>query len=488
MTRTKYLYILLTLLLATTSCSNETTMELPASSDGGTLTLTFNTRAITPGNGNSADGGGMNDLMILLVDKGSGKIARKVTESGLSSVTLKTITFENLVLGAYNIYAFANINNMLTATGLTALETGDSFTAAHFDKTFADLTGSATPENIIADNAMLLTAVKDIEIKLGINTTQIEMLRPVVKFVVELHNHSKHKMRVDQNSIKFSDFNATHSYVLPHSDFNTGAYRPLPTKSGNIEVESNSSGIIYETSLYENKAPGYTFGMNLEMFNEDGEDIYQGTTISTKSGSTTYYICNNNGTPAITTTYSPSTCLWSIQKSGNYYRIMNESYNNAKYLSVSRSNSSYSVSLLENSYRTNNRNYGSIELTLGNNFNIDADTQTSTIYCSKYNSSNTIRRYIYRNNQTLSASSSSTTWTFTKVYDTGGPSWATIASVSDKTLVKVDANTGNPAPLTEMQRNSIVKLTINAYFNDNTGTLNYNVTDWNKISNDIIFQ
>ena len=97
-------------------------------------------------------------------------------------------------------------------------------------------------------------------------------------------------------------------------------------------------------------------------------------------------------------------------------------------------------------------------------------------------------QHIYRNNQTLSASSSSTTWTFTKVYDTGGPSWATIASVSDKTLVKVDANTGNPAPLTEMQRNSIVKLTINAYFNDNTGTLNYNVTDWNKISNDIIFQ
>jgi hypothetical protein len=51
----------------------------------------------------------------------------------------------------------------------------------------------------------------------------------------------------------------------------------------------------------------------------------------------------------------------------------------------------------------------------------------------------------------------------------------------------VDAVSGKKSPLSEMRRNSQVKVTLNAYFNELNGEFNYAVETWDTCTNNIEF-
>ncbi|MBO5916352.1 MAG: hypothetical protein J6Q25_05510 [Bacteroidales bacterium] len=467
-------------LLAMTACDKHHFGT--SSQEQASLVLRIATRAITPGDGNASDGGGMNDLIVVLVNNdqvAGSRVEATASLSDLSSSQRQTVSFDNITLGSYSLYAFANHNgnSLFSATAFASLQKGDNFTQAMADAAFASLSGSATPDAMFrsSDGAMLLTARKDIEIKLGSNTATVEMLRPLVHFLVELNNHSNRKMMVNQSSLSFSNFNASTSYVIAHENMNTGTHRALPTKSEELEIAAQESAVVYECYLYENQASAYNFGMKLNMWTDDTQS-FAGYTISYTRNGTTYYLCNDNGTPKTRTSYNDN-CLWNIIPTGdnNTYYIMSD-VGSSPYLCIQKSGSRYNTIMYTNS---SNSNY-IIKLQLPG-YKADAAFSSTIGYA-------TWRRYVYANNNgTLSASSTSRTWEINPIVQGSGPGYQEIASFTNRQLIKVDAVSGKKSPLSEMRRNSQVKVTLNAYFNELNGEFNYAVETWDTCTNNIEF-
>lgn len=475
------------LLLALSACEGKTPWA-ETEGEKGSLVLKIATRALTPGDGNASDGGAMNDLLVLLVNNDQGannKVQGLVRLSDLASSTRQVVSFDNIVLGSYSIYVFGNYNgnSLFTGTAFASLEEGDNFNAA--DASFASLSGAgSTPDAMFrsSDGAMLLTARQDIEIKLGNNTTSIEMLRPLVHFIVELNNHSDYKMMVDQSKLSFSNFNASTSYVVAHDGMNTGSYRSLPAKNAEVEIPSHDKAVVYECYLYESRASSYTFGMDVNMWREGVSGGSAGYTISHRaSWGANIYLKNNNGQISIDGN-NDNTALWTITPTGDNngtYYIMSD-VGSAPYLCLSQDGWDH-ITMYTN---TNNSNY-IIKLSIPN-YNANGDF-SSVIGHPAWN------KYINPTDGwwAIVNSGSSIPWTFTRVSSSGGggnvSGYQRIASFTNRQLIKVDTVSGKKSPLSEMRRNSQVKVTLNAYFNELNGEFNYAVETWDTCTNNIEF-
>ena len=98
-------------------------------------------------------------------------------------------------------------------------------------------------------------------------------------------------------------------------------------------------------------------------------------------------------------------------------------------------------------------------------------------------------RYIHYSNgwYQLTGRYSSRAWNFTPVGSGTTEGYQQIASFRNRQLYKVDAVSGKKSPLSEMRRNSQVKVTLNAYFNELNGEFNYAVETWDTCTNNIEF-
>lgn len=470
-------------LLAMTACDKHHFGT--SSQEQASLVLRIATRAITPGDGNASDGGGMNDLIVVLVNNdqvAGNRVEATASLSDLSSSQRQTVSFDNITLGSYSLYAFANYsgNSLFSATAFASLQKGDNFTQAMADAAFASLSGSATPDAMFrsSDGAMLLTARKDIEIKLGSNTATVEMLRPLVHFLVELNNHSNHKMMVNQSSLSFSNFNASTSYVIAHDNMNTGTHRALPTKNAEIEIPAHENAVVYECYLYENQASAYNFGMDVNLWS-DNTMVVSGYIISVPDewGGTRYIRNNGDNSISIDGAYSDN-CLWTVTPTGDNngtYYVMSD-VGSSPYLCISREGWEH-----VRMYTHSNHDQNIIKLHI-------PDYQAGQAFSSVIGHS-AWDRYIHYSNgwYQLTGRYSSRAWNFTPVGSGTTEGYQQIASFRNRQLYKVDAVSGKKSPLSEMRRNSQVKVTLNAYFNELNGEFNYAVETWDTCTNNIEF-
>nr|MBQ5605025.1 hypothetical protein [Bacteroidales bacterium] len=470
-------------LLALTACDKHHFGT--SSQEQASLVLRIATRAITPGDGNASDGGGMNDLIVVLVNNdqvAGNRVEATASLSDLSSSQRQTVSFDNITLGSYSLYAFANYNgnSLFSATAFASLQKGDNFTQAMADAAFASLSGSATPDAMFrsSDGAMLLTARKDIEIKLGSNTATVEMLRPLVHFLVELNNHSNHKMMVNQSSLSFSNFNASTSYVVAHDGMNTGTHRALPTKNAEIEIPAHENAVVYECYLYENQASAYNFGMDVNLWS-DNTMVVSGYIISVPDewGGTRYIRNNGDNSISIDGAYSDN-CLWTVTPTGDNngtYYVMSD-VGSSPYLCISREGWEH-----VRMYTHSNHDQNIIKLHI-------PDYQAGQAFSSVIGHS-AWDRYIHYSNgwYQLTGRYSSRAWNFTPVGSGTTEGYQQIASFRNRQLYKVDAVSGKKSPLSEMRRNSQVKVTLNAYFNELNGEFNYAVETWDTCTNNIEF-
>ena len=470
-------------LLALTACDKHHFGT--SSQEQASLVLRIATRAITPGDGNASDGGGMNDLIVVLVNNdqvAGNRVEATASLSDLSSSQRQTVSFDNITLGSYSLYAFANYNgnSLFSATAFASLQKGDNFTQAMADAAFASLSGSAPPDAMFrsSDGAMLLTARKDIEIKLGSNTATVEMLRPLVHFLVELNNHSNHKMMVNQSSLSFSNFNASTSYVVAHDGMNTGTHRALPTKNAEIEIPAHENAVVYECYLYENQASAYNFGMDVNLWS-DNTMVVSGYIISVPDewGGTRYIRNNGDNSISIDGAYSDN-CLWTVTPTGDNngtYYVMSD-VGSSPYLCISREGWEH-----VRMYTHSNHDQNIIKLHI-------PDYQAGQAFSSVIGHS-AWDRYIHYSNgwYQLTGRYSSRAWNFTPVGSGTTEGYQQIASFRNRQLYKVDAVSGKKSPLSEMRRNSQVKVTLNAYFNELNGEFNYAVETWDTCTNNIEF-
>ena len=89
------------------------------------------TRTVTPGDGDIYTGGGMEDLTLILVNSQNRIADIQILENLQGEEQkVKEVTFLNLIVGNYTVYAYANTKRALLSevrNSIASLKVGDSF-------------------------------------------------------------------------------------------------------------------------------------------------------------------------------------------------------------------------------------------------------------------------------------------------------------------------------------------------------------------------
>ncbi|MBO5685842.1 MAG: hypothetical protein J6R73_04570, partial [Alistipes sp.] len=295
-------------------------------------------RAAIPGDGSVADGGGMEDLTLVLVDP-NGVVAAKQQLTALTGddQLVKEVVFEHLNVGNHTIYAYANTErSYLTEakTMLASLAVGDAFGAAQRDALFTTRTGTAAPETD-PSKSLLLTASQEVVVEMGTTSTSIVMVRPIVRFEVLLNNHAAVPMTV--TGLSTSAFNPSTGYLLPHGGVLPASvtYRNLPsydsyTGGSDLVVPANAEQTIYCTELFENRASSYTLNLDLAITTsvtstttQTVSSIQRNTAYLLRNRSTNRYLVDSGGRMALVSSLdqaiSPEHAQWTFSTTSSGY-------------------------------------------------------------------------------------------------------------------------------------------------------------------------
>ena len=458
------------MLCIATGCTPHETEHLP--SGQGSLSVVINatsvTRATTPGDGDIFNGGGMEDLTLVLVNSMGyiSEIQQILSLTG-EEQRIKSVTFVNLDVGNYMLYAYANTERSLLSEVrdmLATLEVGDSFDSSRYDALFTTLTNRETP-TLDSTNPLLLTASKALSVGVENSSTTIDMLRPIVWFEVRLFNHSDYPMQVDD--VSFSNFNPSTSYILSKDGAipSSVTYRGLPlytTYSGgeDVVVPAATESCIYETALFENRAPSYTMSLTLKV---GSTQLVTATSISTSStyalknrATGSYLVDNGSGRTAMVSSIdealSADHAMWRFSATRSGY-LTNVATGNRFYRSTTAANS-------------------------GSNLTLSFSNSYLRIY---YNS-----RYYLRDNNGSPSFANITTqnrdWILQKMEST-----QQTASINNSQINIIDMKTAAVTPMTEQLRNQHIKVVINAYYNDIDGQFNFVVLPWTEKNEEVEF-
>lgn len=464
----RVVYILLFALLTAFGCTHSESIY----SGQGALTVSINatplTRATVPGDGDIYMGGGMEDVTLVLVNSmGNISEIKRITALTGDEQKKKSVTFVNLDVGNYMLYAYANTERALLSeakTMLNALKAGDNFNS---NTLFTTLTSRTTP---VIDNShpLLLTAEKAVSIGVENSSTTIDMLRPVVLFEVSLYNHSDFPMQIDD--ISFSNFNPSTSYILPKNGVipTSVTYRALPlydtyTGGTDITVPASKEQCIYQTPLFENRAPSYTMSLTAKVDAGGTEDVSSINTTDSfmlKNRSTgSYLVDNGSGRMAVVSSTDSAVgtnrAQWRFSSTSSGYMI-NVGTGRRYYRSTSSATSGSNLT-----FAFSSRGYLRVSYKSGN----------STYYLRENNSSLSFARNI---------SDQTHDWTVQK---SGGKT----ATISNSQINVVDKQTAAVTPMTEQLRNQHIKIVINAYFSQTDGQFNFTVLPWVEKKEEVEF-
>ena len=461
---------ILGLLLLLIGCSKEA--AVPPKEGRGSLTVVVAStpagRAVTPGDGNLMQGGGMEDLTLVLVNP-VGMISEKVQLTGLtgSEQQIRRVTFQNLDIGNYLLYAYANTERTLLSEARTLLATltvGQTFGAAERDALFTALTGRTTP-TMDATHPMLLTAVKEVKIGVGNSSEQVDMLRPLVWFEVRMFNHSDEEMAIQ--NIAFSNFNPSTGYLLPHNGVLPGTvnYRALPTLAeytggAELSVPANTEATIYSVVLFENRASTYTMTLDVGVGSgilSDATAINTSTAYLLRNRSTKRYLVDDgNGrmevVEELTDALSQEHAMWRFSSTSSGY-MTNVATGNRYYQSTTAASSGSNLTFRMNS--------GYLRIYYSSRYYLYLrDTKGSVSFA---NVSNTTRDWLLQelNGQT--------------------------ASLTNSQIEVIDPVTAAVTPMREQLRNQHIVVEINAYYNDTSDTFNFRVLPWNEKEEEVEF-
>ena len=453
-------------------CSHSDIM--PQTAEKGSLRVVIGTsqptRAVSPGDGNIYDGGGMEDLTILLVNP-MGEISeiQRLTQLSGEEQKIKEVTFLNLDVGNYMLYAYANTERTLLSearTMLSSLRVGDSFNESKYNALFNTLTNRTTP-TMNDSNPMLLTASKTLSVGVENVSVSVEMLRTLVWLEVILYNHSNHAMTI--TDVSFSNFNPSTSYILPKDGAipSSVTYRGLPlydTFSGgeDVVVEPQTESCIYETALFENRAPSYTMSISATVGASNYTDA---TAISTsknfamKNRSTgRYLIDNGNGTLAVVNSLdqapSANHALWRFSSTSSGY-ITNVATGKRFYRSTSSATSGSKLTFTMSS--------GYLRLNYKSGYR--------TYYLRDNNGS-----VSYANNVTNQTSE----WRLQELTQSS-------VSMQNQQIKVVNMQTAAVTPMTEQLRNQHICIEVNAYYNETGGSFNFTVVPWEEKNEEVEF-
>lgn len=499
--------ILLFFAVLVTACDRP--HEVVVEQDSGTLVVTIVPAEIIGveetrgelGDGNVADGGGMQDITLILVDPHNIVVNKKqLTYDGVAwngaeisaSEGNKQITtaFEGLDIASYDIYAYANIQGRTDiyssiAEQLETVEINSEFTLA--DVTLPQLTGIATPGK--SDTMpMLLTASKRIPISIGSTSTAVELQRIMAYVELVVINNSSKKVNI--NSLKFNNINPATAYITPHDEILASGvgntYRSLPDFVGPVDVDALSEKSVYSTYLLESMGDKslYAFDINIGIDAKTSSSVtkYDGLTKHTED-----YV--QESIYVLGYTYDGIEYYLADDGDGNMVALTelnDENYMRAEWYLYSNDDGS-------NGYfrnvATDNIYYGDTIKDSGNKLYFYYD-ENGTYYISA-DVSGGVRYLQYYNDkiQYYFTSSVLTTWQLYSV--------KTSISTEDEDLfepkqiteqISVIDGEGIAKPMTEIRRNSHISIVLNVYYDEVTGGFRFEVEPWESVDVDWTFK
>lgn len=491
--------------LLATACD---TQHEPVEEQGsGTLVVTIGSAEIIGveesraelGDGDIADGGGMHDLTLILVDPHNTVVDKKSFSydgTKWSGDVIKsfdankqiTTSFEGLDIAHYDIYAYANIYGRTDsyssiATRVESVAVGSEFKLA--DATLPKLTGTATPEKSDA-NPMLLTAFKRIPISIGSTSTMVELQRIMAYVELVVVNNSSKKLNI--KSLEFRDINPSTAYLTPHDDMlASGAnntYRGLPNFVGPVDVDEMSEKSVYGAYLLESSGDKslYAFDINI------GID-------ATTSSSVTKY----DGLTKHTENFvSGEEYALGYRYNGIEYYLADDGNGNLTALTELNDDNFmraewylYSSGYIRN-VATDNNFYGDTVKDSGTRMYFQTYDANGTYYIGAYVGSSTYLKYLqYYNNmiQYYSTTSSLTTWQLYTVKTSIGTDDDELFEPKQITeQISVIDGEGIAKPMTEIRRNSHISIVLNVYYDETTGGFRFEVEPWESVNVDWTFE
>lgn len=458
------------------------------------------------GNGNISDGGGMEDLTLILVDPQNVVVSKKTytyTDGAWSGDGLQsfeenkavTTRFTDLDITDYWVYVYANTKNCMDFWGdiqtkLDAVSIGNAFTLA--DEVLPKLTDTATPLTD-PNKPMLLTAAQKINIGIGTTTAVVELLRPLVSFELQIHNHSSKNLKI--NSLSFENFNPETSYLTPHENLleesGSNVYRSLPALSSTpITISSNDKATVYQTYLYESNALNtrYQFDMNL------GLDVKISTSIPVLNDPPLTEVKGNIITNAIYALRNQVTGHYLVDNgsaNNGTMSVVNE-INNDNFLIASWEFSGTNSGYLQN-IGTNNRFYRSTNSSTSGDNLFFTGNPVQIYYQGNYGSY--YNYYLWHENDNLSYASkysyneySNNKWELysintkmQEIEEEMPPS-----DITDQQISVIQGD-GTAIPMTGMYRNQKVVVVVNVYYEEISGVFRFYIEPWSSKTLDVEF-
>ena len=407
-----------------------------------------------------------------------------------------SVSFINLDYSkTYELYAVANYGNYGGLTGNLANVTQDNVTSA--------LKVTASGNNMCSHQTPYpLTLKKSINLTPGANIVSGELLRTYARLRINVRNQSSaYNLFITKFSLaqKF-----TQSSANLFTEGGTASVSPVVASSDaitpfvqNVKIDKiGESGTVSETTIFdaymlEGNSGSYNYTLGLK-YEGDSEEVYtvnntaiynydniqDGELYVIYNTTAKRYLYANGNSVASGTSYSPNgelnhNYVWKFKRStaNNNTRYLIESMGATGYYMQSSQVSSSKVPLTVNpgssDYFTVS-NSGNYLRFLSNNSSYYMALNGSTVY--GHNSSrNQDRRnfYLYKVEKKLVA--------------------ADITHEETIPIRIIDKATGEASPLTAIRRNDFIEILVNVTYNEKTGSVEFEVANWDEVNGEVTF-
>lgn len=276
MTWSKFICLLAAATLFATACDVHEADRVPEEEGTGRLTLSLSSAMPGTKAQTAQEGYAFSNILVVLANEANQVIDKDFKEYP-APVDEDVLSFDDIKVGSYQVYAYANIDHTDWQAAQTIADVEQQIVAARDgggsidpDRRMKTLTGSDTPADparLATPRPMLLTGHKQLSVGVNENIGEVDLLRPVAKLNIYLHNHTAYQVTL--KSLSFSNFNASDAYLLDHrtDDGKPGipdgtTYRELPPyDSANPcvvpaavpGVEDSGRMLVYSQLLYENR-------------------------------------------------------------------------------------------------------------------------------------------------------------------------------------------------------------------------------------------
>ena len=446
------------------------------------------------------DGRKMYRLAVFLLD-GSKVVSSTVLEADdprfSNDDTEATVSFNNLdYTKTYKLYAVANYGNLGELKG--------NLTNVDDNNVASGLTVTASGNNLCNKSTPYpLTLTKDISLNPGVNTVTGELVRTYARIRINVRNQSSlNDLYITNLSFpaKFTQRSAnlfTEGGTANAQPVVTSADAITPFEANMMIPKLTDAGSVSETTIFdsyllESTGGDYEYTLGVKYQGGEIEESYKvsNTGITShnniKDGAM-YIIKNTNGKYL----YNNGTTVGA----GDSY-LHNGELNHDyvwKFSRIVNNNNRYSIESLGSTgyFMQSSKVDGTkVPLTTNKGSNDYFTASTSGTYIRFQSTSNRSSYYLSVNNRTVSGHNSNNNQTrrnfhLFEVIKEGG-----VVSITKEETIPIhiiDKNTGEASPLTAIKRNDFIDILVNVTYNEKKGTIEFEVSDWDKVNGDVTF-